>query len=275
MSTALGRARGAGARRRRARRGRLGPGSAIYEGWVSHRRTEPVEHGFRYRIFMPLVDLDELPGAASTRSRSGRPGAALPPATAAPTTCAATATSAAARRRRPRPRRRAHRLPARRPGADARQPPLLGRRLQPGLLLLRLRRRRRARGDDRRGHQHALGRAPLLRPRAPAPTGSAASSPSASTSRPFMPMEQTYEWSASEPGERLVGLDRQPRRARRAPSSPPASRSSAARCHRAAMREILFRYPPMTATTIARIYLNAARLKLKGAPYFTPPSDRG
>lgn len=44
----------------RARAG-LGPGSAIYEGWVSHRRTEPVDHGFRYRIFLPLVDVDELP----------------------------------------------------------------------------------------------------------------------------------------------------------------------------------------------------------------------
>ena len=42
--------------------------SAIYEGWVFHRRTEPVEHTFRYRIFMPLVDLDELP-ALFERSR--------------------------------------------------------------------------------------------------------------------------------------------------------------------------------------------------------------
>ena len=36
-------------------------GSAIYEGWVSHRRTAPMEHAFRYRIFLPLFDLDELP----------------------------------------------------------------------------------------------------------------------------------------------------------------------------------------------------------------------
>jgi len=35
--------------------------SALYEGWVAHRRLEPVEHGFRYRIAMPLLDLDELP----------------------------------------------------------------------------------------------------------------------------------------------------------------------------------------------------------------------
>ncbi len=35
--------------------------SAVYEGWVRHRRFEPVEHGFRYRLFMMYLDLDELP----------------------------------------------------------------------------------------------------------------------------------------------------------------------------------------------------------------------
>ena len=37
----------------------MSPASAVYEGWVSHRRRRPVEHQFRYRIFMPLFDLDE------------------------------------------------------------------------------------------------------------------------------------------------------------------------------------------------------------------------
>lgn len=36
--------------------------SCIYEGWVHHRRSGPVEHGFRYRLFMMYLDLDELPG---------------------------------------------------------------------------------------------------------------------------------------------------------------------------------------------------------------------
>ena len=37
-------------------------GSAVYEGWVVHRRFGAVPHSFRYRVFMPLFDLDELPG---------------------------------------------------------------------------------------------------------------------------------------------------------------------------------------------------------------------
>ena len=35
--------------------------SALYEGWVRHRRIEPVRHDFRYRLFMAYLDLGELP----------------------------------------------------------------------------------------------------------------------------------------------------------------------------------------------------------------------
>lgn len=35
--------------------------SALYEGWVRHRRHSPVAHEFRYRLFMSYFDLDELP----------------------------------------------------------------------------------------------------------------------------------------------------------------------------------------------------------------------
>ncbi|MCB2155451.1 DUF1365 domain-containing protein [bacterium] len=35
--------------------------SAIFEGWVRHRRFEPVEHAFRYKMFMMYLDLAELP----------------------------------------------------------------------------------------------------------------------------------------------------------------------------------------------------------------------
>jgi DUF1365 family protein len=35
--------------------------SAIYEGWVRHRRKVPGSHEFSYRVFMPFLKLDELP----------------------------------------------------------------------------------------------------------------------------------------------------------------------------------------------------------------------
>lgn len=35
--------------------------SALYEGWVRHRRHAPVEHEFRYRLYMAYLDLGELP----------------------------------------------------------------------------------------------------------------------------------------------------------------------------------------------------------------------
>lgn len=35
--------------------------SAIYTGWVSHQRQQPKPHGFRYRVFMMFLNLDELP----------------------------------------------------------------------------------------------------------------------------------------------------------------------------------------------------------------------
>ncbi len=37
--------------------------SAIYEGSVGHRRLDPVEHSFRYPLFMVYLDLAELPDA--------------------------------------------------------------------------------------------------------------------------------------------------------------------------------------------------------------------
>jgi len=35
--------------------------SSVCEGWVSHRRHDRPGHGFRYRLFLTLLDLDELP----------------------------------------------------------------------------------------------------------------------------------------------------------------------------------------------------------------------
>ena len=36
-------------------------GSALYTGWVMHRRLRPRQHKFRYRVFSLLLDLNDLP----------------------------------------------------------------------------------------------------------------------------------------------------------------------------------------------------------------------
>ncbi|MEI9888919.1 MAG: DUF1365 domain-containing protein [Rhizomicrobium sp.] len=36
--------------------------SAIYDGWVMHRRVAPTHHAFKYRVFALLLDLDEIEG---------------------------------------------------------------------------------------------------------------------------------------------------------------------------------------------------------------------
>ncbi|MGL4565594.1 MAG: DUF1365 family protein, partial [Halioglobus sp.] len=36
--------------------------SRLYEGVVRHRRLHPRSHEFSYRVFMPYICLDELPG---------------------------------------------------------------------------------------------------------------------------------------------------------------------------------------------------------------------
>lgn len=47
--------------------------SALYVGPVTHRRFKPKMHALRYRVFMLLLDLDELPGLFS-RLQLLRPG---------------------------------------------------------------------------------------------------------------------------------------------------------------------------------------------------------
>jgi DUF1365 family protein len=41
--------------------------SAIYDGWLRHRRSAPKEHAFRYRLFMLYLDLDEIDGLFARR----------------------------------------------------------------------------------------------------------------------------------------------------------------------------------------------------------------
>ena len=105
--------------------------SAIYEGWVTHRRLGRSPHGFRYRVFMPLFDLDELPELLDPIPlwSARRPAPARfhredylggdPPT----------------RRERSRSGGEARRAPADGTRAAARQPPVSGGGVQPGVVL--------------------------------------------------------------------------------------------------------------------------------------------
>ena len=53
--------------------------SCLYEGVVQHRRFDPIEHSFRYRLFLVFVDLAELDSLFSYRRDgvTGRQGIAV------------------------------------------------------------------------------------------------------------------------------------------------------------------------------------------------------
>lgn len=245
------------------------PRSAIYEGSVTHRRSEPLEHGFRYPIFMPLVDVDELPGLLDP----------IP--------------LWSARRRAPARYRRSDYLRGHGddlPLADAARE-LVGERTgsrPEGPVLMLANPRYWGIGFNPVSFYFAYGAGGIAAMVAEVtntpwgqrrcyvleagPDGLRGEFAKRLHVSPFMPMEQTYEWSATEPAEHLnVSIANRDENGRTVFTAGLSLRRRDLSPR--AMGEILFRYPPMTASTLARIYLNAARLKLKGAPYHRPPDD--
>jgi uncharacterized protein len=245
--------------------------SAVYEGWVRHRRFEPVEHAFRYRLFLMYLDLDELPEvldpfplfsarrAAPARFRRGdyfgdprRPLAE----------CARDAVETASGRRPSGPVRLLANLrylghvfnpvafyycfDAADKRVEAvvadvnnipwgeRHPYVLGRGSREGAVL--------AEELDKRLHVS-----------------------------PLMGMDQTYSFRATEPGPSLVvQIESRPRegggKAFDATLSLRRQELSAARLSR-----LLARYPAMSLQVVAKIYAQALRLRLKGARGFPHP----
>jgi uncharacterized protein len=245
--------------------------SAIYQGRLRHRRLSPVEHSFSYRVWMLLVDLDELPElfdrhplwsarrAAPVRFRRsdylGDP--ALPLAEAA--------------------RDLVEQRCGRRPDGPVRLLTMartLGAGYNPvsfyylyerGGLEVQAMIAEVTNTPWGERHHYVIERQELGAPLGGRMVKRLHVSP-------FMPMDQTYEWSSSDPRERL-GV----RIATRERGELVFEAALALRRRNltpATMTTVPLSHPPQVIAAIARIYGNALRLRLKGAPFFPHPQRR-
>jgi uncharacterized protein len=244
------------------------PASALYEGWVRHRRHEPIEHEFRYRLFLPYLDLAELPEVLDPYLLWSA--------------------------RRPAPawfRRSDFMTPGDRPLADCVRDAAAAELGQAPAGPVRMLANLRYLGHifnpvsfyfcfDEGGesvtavvadvtntpwgerHAYAIGAngdGRVVR-------GSLEKSFHVS---PLMAMDYTYEWRATTPGDDLVVHIDSKRGGRTAFDATLSLRRR--ELSPALMRRTLLRYPAMTMRVSALIYWQALRLKLKGARYFPHP----
>jgi DUF1365 family protein len=258
--------------------------SAVYEGWVRHRRFEPVEHEFRYPLFLMYLDLAELPEALdpfpffSARRRAlarfrredfmGDPARPLDE-------CAREAVGEVTGNRPAGPvrllaglrylghsfnpvsfyycfGRDGERVEA--VVADVQNIPWGERH---PYVLARGGRRGTVLGDELEKTFHVS---------------------------PLMGMEQTYAFRATEPGDRLVAhIESRPRESAhdrdsggparvRQPKTFDATLTLRRReLSRGTLTRLLARYPAISLQTVAKIYAQSLRLKLKGARYHPHP----
>jgi len=260
--------------------------SAVYEGWVRHRRFEPVEHCFRYPLFLMYLDLDELPGVLdpypgwSARRRAlarfrredfmGDPARPL-------AECARDAVEAETGRRPPGPVRLLAGLR------------YLGHSFNPVAFYFCFdsagARVEAVVADVRNipwGERHAYV---LARGRREGPVLSGELDKALHVS-PLMGMDQRYAFRAGEPGPRLaVHIESRAREdaegrgdgsvARPGDPAPKSFDATLAlrrrELSRPLMARMLARYPAISLQVVARIYTQSLRLKLKGARYFPHP----
>jgi DUF1365 family protein len=251
--------------------------SAVYEGTVRHRRFEPVEHEFSYRLFLMYLDLGELPGVLdpyplwSARRRAparcrredfmGEPGRPLDE-------CARDAVEAASGKRPAGPVRLLAGLR------------YLGHSFNPVSFYYcfdsACKRVEAVVADVENipwGEHHPYV---LARGEREGPVLSDELDKALHVS-PLMGMEQTYAFRAGEPGERLaVHIESRPRaesgRGASGGKSFDATLSLRRReLSRPLLTGLLARYPAMSLQVVAKIYAQSLRLKLKGARYFPHP----
>jgi len=246
--------------------------SCIYEGHVRHRRRDPVRHAFAYRIFLMYVDLDELPElfrgrwswSADRRTLAwfrrrdylGDPGVPLDVAV----------------------RDRVEARTGRRPRGPIRmltQPRIFGFLFNPVTFYYCF----APEGDRVESVVAEITNTPwnerhayvLCRQDRSTRTGvSTFELDKEFHVSPFMGMDIRYEWTFSEPGDRLgvrmTNLDG------RGSAFFDASLDLRRReIDARSLRGVLVRYPFQTVRVFGAIYLQALRLWRKGAPFFTHP----
>jgi uncharacterized protein len=264
--------------------------SAIYEGWVRHRRFEPVDHSFRYRFFLAYLDLAELPGVLdpfplySARRRAparfrrsdylGDPARPLDE-------CVRDVVVASGA---PRPAGPIRLLTGLRYLGHSFNPVSFyycfdptGRRVETVVAEVE---------NIPWGERHAY----VLERGDREGTVLVDELEKTHHVSPLMGMDQTYSFRASEPGERLqVHIESRPRAGGAgAPGDLATGVGTSTACpspktfdatlslrrrelSRPLMAGLLARYPAMSLQTVAKIYAQAARLKLKGARYHPHP----
>jgi uncharacterized protein len=251
--------------------------SAVYEGWVRHRRFEPVEHSFRYRLFLMYLDLGELPQLldrlplfsarrpAPARFRRddfmGDPAQPL-------AECARDAVEAATGSRPAGPVRL---LAGLRYFGHSFNPVSFyycfdtgGERVEAVVADVH-----NLPWGERHAYVLARGdrEGPVL----------ADELDKALHVSPLMGMGQTYAFRAGEPGPRLaIHIESRPTASGERPAKSFDATLSLRRHDLSGPRlaGLLARYPAMSLQTVAKIYSQSLRLKLKGARYFPHPQGR-
>jgi len=265
--------------------------SAVYEGWVRHRRFEPVEHCFRYPLFLMYLDLDELPGVLDPYPGWSARGRALASFRRAdfmgnPTrSLAECARDAVAAETGERPSGPVRLLAGLRYLGHSFNPVAFyfcfdsaGEQVEAVVADVR---------NIPWGERHAYV---LGRGRREGPVLSDELDKALHVS-PLMGMDQTYSFRAGEPGARLAvhiesrpwtGIEPRLRGRADGGSAPGAAAKSfeatlslrRRELSRPLMARLLARYPAISLQVVARIYAQSVRLKLKGARYFPHPQGR-
>lgn len=249
--------------------------SALYEGWIRHRRFADPEHEFRYPLFMALLDLDEvpevldpLPGWSARRPALAwfRRGDHLGDRERPLSDCVRELVEA---ERGSRPAGPVRTLTNLRYLGHCFNPVSFhfchaadGRSVEAVLADV-------SNTPWGERHQYVIG--------GPRPGQSEAGSSAVISGRlaksfhvsPLMGMDHTYEWRTTIPDDRLVVQIESLRAGRRAFDATLSLERRELSADNA--RRMMIRYPAMTAQVVAKIYWQALRLRLKGAPWHPHP----